>query len=232
VIQRGNNRQVSLYTGEDRRFYLECLSDAAQNYGCLIHAYVLMTNHVHLLATPLKAFALSRTMQHLGRRYVRYVNDRYRRSGTIWEDRFKACLVDTERYFLQCCCYIELNPVRARIVARPEDYRWSSHRCHAFGAHDPLVSAHCEYGRLGSCPEERQAADRALFGTELSAIELKTIRTTVNQGWPLGGDRFKNEIEQALKRAANPPKRGRPMRSGINKTESKHMRPEFVLRPR
>jgi len=149
VIQRGNNRQAAFYTDADRQFYLDCLGDAARKYGCLIHAYVLMTNHVHLLATPFEALALSRTMQHLGRRYVRYVNDTYRRSGTLWEDRFKATLVDTELYFLRCCCYIELNPVRAKIVALREDYRWSSHRCHAFGTDDVLVSTHDEYEHLG-----------------------------------------------------------------------------------
>jgi putative transposase len=210
VIQRGNDRQAVFYTDADRRYYLQCLGDAARRYGCLLHAYALMTNHVHLLATPLEATALSRTMQHLGRRYVRYLNDTYRRSGTLWEDRFKASLVDSECYFLQCCRYIELNPVRARIVSAPEDYRWSSYRCHALGTHDGLLSAHKEYERLGSNPQARQAAYRALFDSEQSAIELERIRTTINQGWPLGSDRFRFETEQALKRAASPPKRGRP----------------------
>jgi REP-associated tyrosine transposase len=209
--QRGNNRQAAFYIDGDRRVYLEHLGAAARKYGCLIHAYVLMTNHVHLLATPLETAALSRTMQHLGRRYVRYLNDTYRRSGTLWEDRFKASLVDSELYFLQCCRYIELNPVRARIVSGPGDYQWSSYRCHALGTHDALVSAHEEYERLGSNPEARQAAYRALFNSEQSRIEVERIRTTVNQGWPLGGDRFRVEIEQALKRAARPPKRGRPL---------------------
>ena len=222
VIQRGNNRQAAFYTDEDRLFYLECLGDAARKYGCLVHAYVLMTNHVHLLATPLETLALSRTMQHLGRRYVRYVNDRYRRSGTLWEDRFKASLVDTEPYFLRCSCYIEFNPVRAKIVVRPEDYRWSSHRHLGFGTYDALVCPHQEYERLGSSPDERQAAYRALFATELSASELGRIRTTVNQGRPLGSDRFTSEIERALKRAASPPKRGRPTQFGIHQVvESK-----------
>jgi putative transposase len=169
VIQRGNNRQAVFYTDVDRRFYLGYLGDAARKYGCLVHAYVLMTNHVHLLATPLETTALSRTMQHLGRRYVRYLNDRYRRSGTLWADRFKASLVDTELYFLQCCRYIELNPVRARIVSLLDECEWSSYRCHAFGIDDALVSMHDEYERLGRCPEERQVAYRALFASEQSA---------------------------------------------------------------
>lgn len=210
LIQRGNNRQIAFFAEADYRFYLKCLGGAARKYGCLIHAYVLMTNHVHLLATPLERYALSRTMQHLGRRYVRYVNDVYRRTGTLWEGRFKASLVDTESYFLRCCRYIEFNPVRARIATMPDDYRWSSYRCHALGMHDGLISTHEEYERLGHSAEQRQLAYQELFRAELSRIELEQIRTTVNQGWPLGSDRFKNEIEQALGRAASPPKRGRP----------------------
>jgi putative transposase len=116
-----------------------------------------MTNHV-LLVTPREATARACTMQHLVPRYVRYLNDTYRRSGTLWEDRFKASLVDSECYFLQCCRYIELNPVRARIVSVPEDYAWSSYRCQGLGTHDALVSAHEEYHRLGSTPRARQAA--------------------------------------------------------------------------
>lgn len=139
LIQRGNNRQIAFFAEADYRFYLKCLGDAARKYGCLIHAYVLMTNHVHLLATPLERYALSRTMQHLGRRYVRYVNDVYRRTGTLWEGRFK----------------IELNPVRARIATMPDDYRWSSYRCHALGIHDGLISTHEEYERLGHSAEQR-----------------------------------------------------------------------------
>ena len=132
VIQRGNNRQAAFYTEEDRRFYLECLGDAARKYGCLVHAYVLMTNHVHLLATPLETSALSRTMQHLGRRYVRYVNDTYRRSGTLWEDRFKASLVDTELYFLRCCCYIDGNGTptpRSGLSRRSPSARHTARSC-------------------------------------------------------------------------------------------------------
>ena len=216
VIQRGNNRQPTFYTDEDRRFYLEYLDDAARKYSCQVHAYVLMTNHVHLLATPQEALALSRTMQHLGRRYVRYVNDRYGRSGTLWQDRFKASLVDTELYFMRCCRYIELNPVRARIVLRAEDYLWSSHRCHAFGTPDVLLSPHDEYMRLGSSPNQRQAAYRSLFTEELTGSELERISTTLNQGWPLGSDRFKSDIEQAFERAASPRPRGRARASAVS----------------
>jgi putative transposase len=154
-------------------------------------------------------------MQHLGRRFVQYTNHVYRRSGTLWEGRFKASLVDTETYFLRCCCYIECNPIRARMVDDPAHYRWSSYRAHALGAPDKLVSTHEQYERLGQNAEERQGAYRELFRSELEPKEIGEIRDTVNKGWPLGSERFKDEIERALQRTARPPKRGRPTkRSG------------------
>ena len=210
IVQRGNNRQATFFAEEDYRSYLDWLLEAVKKYDCRIYAYVLMTNHVHLLASAERPYGLSRTMQHLGRRFVRYVNHVYRRSGTLWDGRFKASLVDTETYFLRCCRYIECNPVRAQMVVQPGAYRWSSYRFHADGAADKLLSTHEEYERLGRTPEERQQAYRELFRSELDSDELKAIRDTVNRGWPLGGERFKDEIEQALKRAARPPKRGRP----------------------
>ncbi len=177
---------------------------------CSIHAYVLMTNHVHLLASARRPHGLSTMMQHLGRRFVQYINNVYRRSGTLWEGRFKASLVDTETYFLRCCRYIECNPIRARMVDDPAHYRWSSYRAHALGAPDKLVSTHEQYERLGQDAEVRQTAYRELFRSELESKEIGEIRDTVNKGWPLGSERFKDEIERALRRAARPPKRGRP----------------------
>jgi putative transposase len=213
VIQRGNNRQATFFAEEDYRCYLDWLLEAVKKYDCRIYAYVLMTNHVHLLASAQRPYHLSRMMQHLGRRFVRYVNHIYRRSGTLWEGRFKASLVDTESYFLRCCRYIECNPVRAQMVVDPGDYPWSSYRYHAFGASDKLLSPHEQYERLGSTPEERQREYRELFRSELDSRELGEIRDTVNRGWPLGGERFKDEIESTLKCAARPPKWGRPSRS-------------------
>ena len=213
VIQRGNNRQAIFFTDADYRFYLDCLGDAVRKYGCLVHAYVLMTNHVHLLATPHSSGALSHVMQHLGRRYVQYINYTYRRSGTLWEGRFKANLVEAERYFWTCCRYIELNPVRAQMVIKPEDYLWSSYRHNALGVPDSLVSAHQQYMALGNTAIERRAAYQALFRSSLDDLDLDRIRRAANKGWPLGDDRFTNEIEVALGRAAWPPKRGRPPKS-------------------
>lgn len=222
LIQRGNNRQATFFAEEDYRGYLNWLFEAVKKYDCRVYAYVLMTNHVHLLASTERPYGLSRMMQHLGRRFVRYVNHVYRRSGTLWEGRFKASLVDTETYFLRCCRYIECNPVRAHMVVHPGDYRWSSYRFHADGAQDKLLSTHEQYERLGRTAEARQHAYRELFRSELDSSELAEIRNTVNRGWPLGGERFKDEIEQALKCAARPPKRGRPPRSEIPSEQSEH----------
>lgn len=210
VIQRGNNRQATFFADEDYGFYLACLRQAARKHDCAIHAYVLMTNHVHLLVTPTQPEAISLVMRDLGRSYVQYVNFTYRRSGTLWEGRFKSILVDAQRYFLTCCRYIELNPVRAGIVARVEEYRWSSHCFYALGRQDLLLSAHEEYEALGSNEAERQQAYRHLFSSHLDQKAFGEIRNAVNLGWPLGSERFKDQIEAALQRAARPPKRGRP----------------------
>ena len=210
VIQRGNNRQATFFANEDYIFYLNCLHEAALEHDCAIHAYVLMTNHVHLLATSGQPETMSLVMRDLGRRYVQYVNFVYRRSGTLWEGRFKASLVDTEPYFLRCCRYIECNPVRARMVAHPSHYRWSSYRFYAEGSTDRLLTAHEQYERLGRTVVERQQAYRELFRSELDWSELAEIRDTANRGWPLGGERLKDQIEAALQRATRPPKRGRP----------------------
>jgi putative transposase len=212
IIQRGNNRQATFSAENDYRFfYLQCLGDATKKYECEIYAYVLMTNHVHLLACAnATGEGLSRMMQHVGRRFVRHINRVYSRSGTLWEGRYKAGLVDTEQYFLRCCRYIELNPLRAGMVEAPADYRWSSYRHHAHGIADTLVSLDEQYLRLGRTAQERQHAYRALFTTQLDEQTLGDIRGSVNQGWPLGSERFKDEIERALLRAARPPKRGRP----------------------
>ncbi len=222
LIQRGNNRQATFFADEDYCSYLDWLVEAARKYDCRVYAYVLMTNHVHLLASAEQPYDLSRMMQHLGRRFVRYVNHVYRRSGTLWEGRFKASLVDTETYFLRCSRYIECNPVRGGMVVHPADYRWSSYRFHAEGHPDKLLSTHEQYERLGRTVEERQQAYRELFRSELDPGEIAEIRNTANRGWPLGGERFKDEIEQALKRSARPPRRGRPPRSEIPSEQGEH----------
>jgi len=210
IVQRGNNRQPTFFAEEDYLFYLDCLGEAANKYGCAVHAYALMTNHVHLLVTPGTPESASRLMQSVGRRYVQYVNYHYKRSGTLWEGRYKASLVQTESYLLTCSRYIELNPVRANIVERPEDYPWSSYRANAYGAEDKLLQANAEYLALGATEKERQNAYRALFSVQLDSQALSELRQAVNQGLVTGSDRFTEEVEAMLERRVRPAKRGRP----------------------
>jgi putative transposase len=213
VIQRGNNRGVTFFAGEDYSFYRECLKEACDKHGCAVHAYVLMTNHVHLVLTPEAPSSIAKVMQSVGRRYVQYVNYTYRRTGTLWEGRYKATLIDSEQYLLTCSRYIELNPVRAGIVAHPGDYPWSSYRAHAHGQLDTLIQDHTLYSALGNTDSGRQEAYRALFKAQLDAATLNliresTIRESTNKAWALGSDRFREEIEAALQRRTRPLPRG------------------------
>lgn len=173
IIQRGNNRDTCFYAEQDYQFYLNCLSDACQRYRVAVHAYVLMTNHVHLLLTPQTAEGISQVMQSVGRRYVQYVNYEYRRSGTLWEGRHKASLVDTEAYLLTCYRYIELNPVRANMVPHPGEYRWSSYRSNALGDSNILLTPHPLYMGLGQDPLSREQAYRDLFITHVRRTRFK-----------------------------------------------------------
>jgi len=215
VVQRGNDRRPCFFSEVDYERYLRDLREISMHEGCEIHAYVLMTNHVHLLVTPTHTGQIARMMQSLGRRYVRYVNERYHRTGTLWEGRYKACLVGTDQYLLRCYRYIEFNPVRAAMVARPEDYRWSSHRCNAFAASDSLVRPHPAYIALGAHSEQRCAAYRT-FAAETSADgELDEIRLYLQRQYALGPNRFRDAIEAQLGRRAGPAKIGRPVKKAI-----------------
>ena len=149
VVQRGNNRQPRFFDDADYSAYLKWLREAAEKYGCAIHAYVLMTNHVHILATPEDTNGISRMMQYVGRWYVPYINKTYGRSGTLWEGRYKSSLIDAANYFLACSRYIEMNPVRAGMVSQPWDYVWSSYACNAEGKADKVVQPHVLYNTLG-----------------------------------------------------------------------------------
>jgi len=151
IIQRGNNREATFFTEQDYLFYLACLEDAAKRYRVEIHAYVLMTNHVHLLTTPSYKESISLAMQSVGRRYVQYINKEYFRTGTLWEGRHKASIVDAESYLLTCSRYIEMNPVAANMVKHPAKYRWSSYRANAFGETNELITQHEVHKRIGNC---------------------------------------------------------------------------------
>jgi len=212
IIQRGNNRSACFFGDVDRRFYLKCLAETARRRGCAIHAYALMTNHVHLLVTPQAPGAASAMLQDLGRRYVRVINEIQGRTGTLWEGRFKSNLIDSETYLLTCHRYIELNPVRAGIVIDPADYRWSSHTCYSSGRPDPLISEHQVYLKLGPNPESRRKAFRSLFGDPVDENDLKRLRTAINKGWAVGSEQFLDRIESMAGQSVRPAPRGRPRR--------------------
>jgi REP-associated tyrosine transposase len=217
VIQRGINRGACFFGDADRRFFLRCLGQAAAARGCAVHAYVLMTNHVHLLITPAEAGAVGATMQDIGRRYVRVVNTLHGRTGSLWEGRFKSSLVDSENYLLTCHRYIECNPVRAAMVSDAAGYRWSSHGHYAGLRSDPLVTEHPQYGALGKSAEERRSAFRSLFATPLQDCALAAIRTAANTDSALGCEGFLAHAEAVLGRSARPPTRGRPPRKQAEK---------------
>jgi len=200
VIQRGNNRQPVFYRDEDYHIYLETLQQAAVSRGCAIHAYALMTNHVHLLLTPEQTEGPSRMIQAIGRRYVRYVNGRYGRTGTLWEGRFKSALISAERYLLTCARYIELNPVRAGMVKHPGEYRWSSYRCNAIGQQDGVITPHPLYEQLGSDADTQQSVYRGLFAGHINEGDLDSIRKGTETGEVIGNDRFREQIQAVIER--------------------------------
>ena len=209
VIQRGNNRQLCFNSDEDFAAYAHWLKEYATKYQTQIHAWVFMRNHVHLLVTPSCDNAVSQMMQSLGLCYVRYYNKKYQRSGTLWEGRFKSCLVETAEYLLQCYRYIELNPVRALMVSDPSEYRWSSYRNNGLGVYTPLITPHNEYLRLGNSSAERLHHYRELFKHHLDESIMTEIRDSVNKGLVFGSDKVKDEVEYNLKRQARPGKVGR-----------------------
>ncbi len=210
IIQRGNNRSVCFHAEADYRRYLDELSGLAVRFDCRVHAYVLMTNHVHLLLTPGKVDSAALLMKHLGQRYVQYVNRTYRRSGTLWEGRFRSCLTQSEDYVLACYRYIELNPVRAGMVRHPRDYRWSSFHVNGDGRSDVLVSPHERYLALGQMAESRREAYRQLLRARMDDEMLTQIRGATNGNYVLGGKRFEAEIARILKRRVTRGKAGRP----------------------
>ncbi len=208
VILRGNNRAEIFCAEVDYRFYLDKLEQACAKHGCSVHAYVLMTNHVHLLITPQHEHSLGKAMQMLGRYYVQFYNYCYRRTGTLFEGRYKATLVDSESYLLTCMRYIELNPVRAGMVDGPADYQWSSYGANALGQVDWLVAPHVEYLRLGASEATRQSAYRDLFKHHIPEESINDIRDATNKAWVLGNDRFKQCIQDQLGRRVEPKTKG------------------------
>lgn len=198
IVQRGNDRQACFFEEENYQFYLHCLEESCQRYEVSLHAYVLMTNHVHLLMTPSDEIGISRVMQLLGNRYVQYVNKKYKRSGTLWEGRHKASIIDAEKYLLTCYRYIELNPVRAGMVSHPVDYPWSSYHHHATDKVATFIEDHDVYMRIDTDVVERKKAYRELFKIGLDERHVHDIRKMTQFCKPLGNHRFQDEIDKIL----------------------------------
>lgn len=210
VRQRGNNRLPCFLDNNDRRSYLHLLGAALLETGCQLHAYVLMDNHVHLLLTPPEVGATSRLMQNLGRNYVSLFNARHRRTGTLWEGRYRACLVGGEDYVLRCARYIDLNPVRARITADPCQYRWSSCAALCGMRDDPLLSLHPAHRALGLTAATRGQAYREILGEAIADEELQAVRLYLKQQRAWGRDDFRAMVEASTKRFSAPRPAHRP----------------------
>jgi putative transposase len=212
IIQRGNDGQSVFRDAADYLEFLARLREAAKQFKVAIHAYVLMPDHLHLLATPVDQDGLSRMMQWLGRYYVPYFNRKYERSGTLWQGRYRATVVDAERYLMTCCRYIETNPVRGGLVATVGDYPWSSYPHHIGLKSDPIITDHPLYWALGNTPFEREAAYKTLIEQGLSADEVAVVSDATLKGWALGSEQYKLSLEKQTQRRIRQVKRGRPPR--------------------
>jgi len=210
LVARGHDRKPCFYRDLDRAVYLKYLRDESAKSESDIHAFVLMTNHVHLLATGRRERSLSKLMQHLGRRYCRYVNRVYGRTGTLFEGRFHSSLVDSADYLMNCMVYIELNPVRAGMVSMPSDYPWSSHRDNAGGAPGGILTPHKRYLSLGEDRTSRASAYRRLAVQPLGGECLANIRHAIAKNALLGHDSFRKSVEEMLQRSVAVRPRGRP----------------------
>jgi putative transposase len=209
VRQRGNNRSACFVTDEDRKFYLFQLGRGLGRYGCELHAYCLMTNHVHLLLTPKRAESCALLMKHMGQLHSQYFNKLYARTGSLWEGRFRSCLVQSEDYLLRCYCYVDLNPVHAGMVRHPADYAWSSYRENATsGPSSGLLTPHPEYLRLGA-----SAYTELVASIDAQDEHMHEIRAATNGGYALGDPEFRQAMAQALGRRVEPGKPGRPSRA-------------------
>jgi putative transposase len=211
IIQRGNNRQPIFAATADYQVLLNLLDENARKFEVAIHAYVLMTNHFHLLATPQTTDGLPQMMQAVGRRYVRYFNDRQKRSGTLWEGRYRSTLIQTDRYLLACMAYIDLNPVRAGLVAQARDYPWSSHG-HFIGQHlDKLVTPHPLYWELGNTPFAREATYADWVQAGISSVQQQALTDAALSGWALGEPDFVADLQKRTARRVAKGSAGRPL---------------------
>ena len=212
ILQLGNDNQRIFRDAEDYERFLGWLRDSAREYKVAIHAYVLMPDHLHLLATPATETGLAQMMQRVGRHYVPWYNAKHGRSGGLFQGRFKTSLIDAAAYLLRSCRYIELNPVRAGLCADPGSYPWSSYAHHAGLRPDPVIADHALYWALGNTPFQREAAYIDLLDQGMSSGEMAAISAALLKGWPLGSDIFKTELQQRAKRQVLPARRGRPFK--------------------
>ncbi len=215
VIQRGLNNQAIFLDADDYQAFLGWLRSAAKAFKVALHAYALMPNHLHLLVSPAAESGLGQMMQWIGRYYVPYFNQKYGRSGTLWQGRYKTSVLEPERYFLLCSRYIETNPVRAGLTAEPGAYPWSSYAHHAGLRADPLVTDHALYWALGNTPFQREAAYIELAQQALTSGELEEVNQALLKGWPLGSESYKVSLELKMKRQVLPAKRGRPAKAKV-----------------
>ena len=216
LIQRGNNRQPIFSADADFRFLLDLLEQYSRDFKVAIHSYVLMDNHFHLLATPETDKSLPDMMQAVGRRYVRYFNGRYGRSGTLWEGRYRSTLVQAERYLLACMVYIDLNPVRAGMVANAAAYPWSSSRHYAGVAPDRLVTPHPLYWELGNTPFAREQAYAELIAAGLSRNVQQALADSAHRGWALGDAAYLADLQRRSRRRISPLAPGRPFKQAVD----------------
>jgi putative transposase len=215
IIQRGNNRQDCFFDDEDYACYLRWLREIAQKTQCNIHAYALMTNHVHLLLTPMYTTSISDLMRLLGQRYVQYINRAYNRTGTLWEGRFRSCITSENHYIMGCYRYIELTPVRENLVTKPEEYRWSSYHNNALGKPSQLVRPHAAYQQLGDTDAQRVAAYQAMHRHPLDTQLAEDIRAATQGNYALGSPQFVAQVEKTLKIRATRGKAGRPQTNPV-----------------
>jgi putative transposase len=211
LIQTGNDSQLVFRADDDYQHFLVWLKESAREFRVAVHAYVLMPNHFHLLASPSTEEGLAQMMQRVGRYYVPWYNAKYSRTGSLFQGRFKTSLIDAERYFMVCSRYIESNPVRSQLVPDARDYPWSSFAHHAGLRSDPVITDHALYWALGNTPFQREAAYMEL-SQPLGEAEKAMVDAAVLKGWPLGSDAFKAELQQRAKRQVLPAKRGRPFK--------------------
>lgn len=210
VIQRGANRQPLFQDADDHLQFLGWLKTGAKTFKVAVHAYVLLPDQLHLLATPADATGLAQLMQWLGRYYVPYFNQKYARAGALWQGRYKTAVIDAEHFFLLCSRYLEHVPVQAGLAGHEREYSWSSYAHHVGLQPDALITDHALYWALGNTPFDREGAYLRLCEQGLGSAQIKTLEQAVLKGWPLGSDAFKQALELKMQRQVLPAKRGRP----------------------